>query len=317
MATTLVTGGAGFIGSRLAQTLLNAGESVIIIDNFNDYYDPAIKRRNVAGLSGEVTVIEGDIRDESLVRRVFSDHPIDRVAHLAAMANVRASVNLGRLYTDVNVGASVTLLDEARKCDVELFLLASTSSVYGNTAPIPFVETDDASHPLAPYPASKRAAELLAYSYHSLYGMNINVVRFFNVYGPQGRPDMMPLIAIESILEGRPIPVFAGGELERDWTYIDDIIDGVVAALRNPMGYQILNLGCGQPINLMRFIHIYEELLGKRAVLRATEAPPTEARITYCNNQRARELLGFQPKIQIEEGLARTWAWYKERYLGR
>jgi UDP-glucuronate 4-epimerase len=315
MTNILVTGGAGFIGSRLAQVLLTAGESVVIVDNFNDYYDPAIKRRNIASLSGDVVVIEGDIRDEMLVKRIFNDYSIRRVAHLAAMANVRASVNLGRLYTDVNVGATVSLIDEARKHDVEMFLFASTSSVYGNIAPVPFVETDNASHPLAPYPASKRAAELLTYSYHSLYGIDVNVVRFFNVYGPHGRPDMMPLIVIDSILNGTPINVFDGGTLKRDWTYIDDIIDGVTAALYRPMGYQVFNLGCGEPIDLMQFIRIYEDLIGKKAVLREVEAPPTEAHITYCNNQRARELLGFQPKTHIREGLARTWEWYQQRYL--
>ncbi len=313
--TTLITGGAGFIGSRLAQLLVSRDEPVIILDNFNDYYDPAIKRENVAALPSDVIVIEGDIRDIDTVQRVFREHAITRVAHLAAMANVRVSAELGRLYSDVNVNGAVTMMDEARKHGVEVFVLGSTSSVYGNTTKIPFVEVDDASFPLAPYPASKRSAELFAYSYHNMFGLNVNVLRFFNVYGPHGRPDMMPIKALKSIVNGTPITIFEGGNLERDWTYVDDIVDGVAAALICPLGYQIINLGCGAPVSLNQFIHIYEDLIGKKAVLKEVPTPPTEPRITYCNNRRARELLGFDPKVSIQEGLTRTWEWYRGRYL--
>ena len=313
--TTLVTGGAGFIGSRLAQSLLDSGERVVIIDNFNDFYNPAIKRSNITALRGPFELIEGDIRDVDTIQQIFRRYPIRRVAHLAAMANVRVSVNQGRLYSDVNVSASVTLMDEARKHDVDMFLLASTSSVYGNTAKIPFVETDDATFPLAPYPASKRAAELFAHSFHNLFGLNINVVRFFNVYGPHGRPDMMPLRALDAMLADEPITVFDGGSLQRDWTYVDDIVDGVHKALYKPMGYQVFNLGCGAPVSLNEFIRVYEGLLGRKARIQETAAPLTEPRITYCDNQRARAHLGFQPKVQLPEGLARTWDWYRQRHL--
>lgn len=313
--TTLITGGAGFIGSRLALLLLSQGESVVILDNFNNYYDPALKRQNIEAMDGRVVVIEGDIRDEETVRRVFEEHDIQRVAHLAAMANVRVSAEQGRLYTDVNVGGTVTLIDEARKHNVKVFVFGSTSSVYGNTTQIPFIETDNAAFPLAPYPASKRAAELLTHSYHHLFGVNVTVVRFFNVYGPSGRPDMMPLKALQAIVEGTPITIFDGGTLERDWTYVDDIVDGLVAALQNPMGYKIINLGCGAPISLNRFIEIYEDLIGKKAILQHAETPATELKITYCDNTLARELLGFNPKVGVEEGLARTWDWYRGRYL--
>jgi UDP-glucuronate 4-epimerase len=308
--TTLVTGGAGFIGSRLAQSLLDSGERVVIIDNFNDFYDPAIKRNNIRSLRGQFELIEGDIRDVDLIQQTFRRYPIQRVAHLAAMANVRASVNQGRLYSDVNVSATVSLLDEARKHSVEVFLLASTSSVYGNTTRIPFVETDDATLPLAPYPASKRAAELFAHSFHNLFGLNVNVVRFFNVYGPHGRPDMMPLRALDAILADEPITLFDGGSLQRDWTYIDDIVDGVQSALFRPLGYQIFNLGCGAPVSLNEFIHTYEMLLGRKARVQEEAAPLTEPRITYCDNQRARTHLGFRPRVQLAEGLARTLDWY-------
>lgn len=312
--TTLITGGAGFIGSRLALRLLADGESVVILDNYNPYYDPAIKRENVAALNGRAVIVEGDIRDEETVNALFDAHPITRVAHLAAMAGVRTSVKQGRLYADVNTGGTVTLMDAARKHDVSVFVCGSTSSVYGQTARVPFVEDDPAAMPLSPYPASKRAAELFAHSYHHLFGLNVTVLRFFNVYGPHGRPDMMPLRAIRAILDGTTIEMYDGGSLERDWTYIDDIVDGIVAALNKPLGYEILNLGFGAPITLEAFIRIYERLIGRKAITRDVPAPPTEPRITYCDNRKAATLLGFAPKVDIETGLAKTWEWYCTRY---
>lgn len=313
--TTLITGGAGFIGSRLALRLLGQGEQVIVIDNFNDYYDPAIKRANITALSGQAVVIEGDIRDDACVSRIFKEHNIQRISHLAAMAGMRYSIEQGRVYADVNTVGTVTLLDAARKHKVEVFALGSTSSVYADAARIPFVEDDAAAMPFAPYPASKRSAELFGHSYHHLFGLNVNVLRFFNVYGPHGRPDMMPLKALDSILNGKTIQLYAGGTLQRDWTYIDDIVDGIQAALEHPMGYQIFNLGFGSPISFLDFIHIYESLTGKQAVTQVVDAPLSEAQITYCDNTRAREHLGFIPKVDIETGLARTWQWYQERYL--
>jgi UDP-glucuronate 4-epimerase len=312
--TVLVTGGAGFIGSRLADRLLKAGQSVVIIDNFNDYYDPAIKRANIAALGAGVAVIEGDICDEALLEKIFMRYSIKRVAHLAAMAGVRFSTEQGRLYADVNTSASVSLMNLARQQGVEVFVQASTSSVYGNTDRIPFVEEDAADWPLAPYPASKRAAELFAHSYHHLFGLNVTVLRFFNVYGPHGRPDMMPLKVIDSILHDRVIQVYDGGDLKRDWTYVDDTVDGVMAALERPLGYQIINLGYGAPVALTEFIDIYEQLIGKKALRQNIPAPLTEPRITYCDNSRARQLLGFAPQVPLAEGLARTWAWYRQQY---
>lgn len=308
----LITGGAGFIGSRLAMRLLAMNQEIVILDNFDDYYDVRLKRANVEGLGNEAVVVEGDIRDQATVEQVFSRYSIKRVVHLAALAGVRASVENGIAYTEVNTLGSVVLLDAARKHNVEMFILGSTSSAYGNTARVPFVEDDAADRPLAPYPASKRAAELLAHSYHHLYGLNVSVLRFFNVYGPHGRPDMMPLRVIDSILKGEPIPVFAGGTLQRDWTYIDDIVDGLVSALGCPLGYQVLNFGCGSPISLLAFIRVYETLIGKKAILEEIPAPRTEPTITYCNNARAREMLHFSPKVSVEEGLANTWEWYRQ-----
>ena len=186
---------------------------------------------------------------------------------------MRSSAEQGRLYADVNTSATVTLLDEARRHDVTTFVLGSTSSVYGETLRIPFVEADTADRPLAPYPASKRAAELFGHSYFHLYGLPVTALRFFNVYGPHGRPDMMPMRTIEAILSGETITLFDGGTLQRDWTYVDDIVDGVAAALERPMGYEVINLGFGAPIALNAFIHIYERLIGKQALTRTVEAP--------------------------------------------
>lgn len=321
MTTTLITGGAGFIGSRLALHLVERGQTVLLLDNFDPYYNPELKRAHVAAVQAaaqqhntSLTLIEGDVRDADLIRRLFPEYDVTRVAHLAAMANVRYSVDRGALYADVNVTGSVNLFDAAARHGVETFVFGSTSSIYGNSAQIPFVEDDHAMLPLAPYPASKRAAELFAHSYANLFGLNVTCLRFFNVYGPHGRVDMMPMRAIEAILNGEMIDLWGGGELKRDWTYIDDIVEGVAAALERPLGYQLINLGCGSPISLNEFIRIYEQLIGKQAVTQIKPAPPTEPLVTYCDNSKAQELLGFAPKIDVREGLARTWAWYKAQY---
>jgi len=310
----LVTGGAGFIGSHLASRLIQAGHEVIIFDNFNDYYDPALKRANIAPMKDKAVIVEGDIRDEVVVEHLFTEYAIDRVAHLAGMASVRYSAERARLYSDVNTTGSVTMMDAARKHQVKIFIQASTSSVYGNAQRIPFVEDDLPDAPLAPYPASKRAAELYAHSFHHLFGLNVTVLRFFNVYGPNGRPDMMPLKVIDSIIHDKPVTVYDSGDMQRDWTYIDDTVDGLIAALERPMGYSIINLGYGSPISLMAFIRIYEELIGKNAIIQNVTSPLTEPQITYCDNSRACELLGFNPQIGIHEGLSRTWEWYRKHH---
>ena len=315
--TTLVTGGAGFIGSHVAAELLARGDRVVVLDNFNDYYDPAIKRGNASRLRehASCTLIEGDIRDAPLVERVVVEQGIKRVAHLAALAGVRASVDQPRLYLDVNLTGTLNLLEAAKRADIEQFVLASTSSVYGRTKILPFVETDTADRPLAAYPASKRAAELLAHTYHNLAGMQVTALRFFNVYGPAGRPDMMPWRLLEATQTGAEIKLFNGGDIHRDWTYIADTVAGVVAALDKPLGFEIINLGCGAPISLTDFVETIEELAGKAINTVSVPTPLSDPPITYCNNDKARELLGFAPSVSIREGLRRTWEWYA-RYRG-
>lgn len=311
--TTLITGGAGFIGSHLAARMLQENKSVVLLDNFDDYYSPDAKRARVKAL-GDVPLAEVDIRNDDAVLKVFQTYRIERVVHLAAMSAVRYSVGKAPLYTAVNTMGSVHLMDAAAKHDIEVFVMASTSSIYGQTKTVPFKEDDAADKPLAPYPASKRAAELFAHSFHNLYGLNVNVLRFFNVYGPDGRPDMMPIRALKSILHGEPIHMWDAGELERDWTYVDDTVAGIMSAMHRPLGFQQINLGYGQPIAFKSFVTIYEQLIGKEAVKIIEDAPPTEPKITYCDNSRARELLDFQPKIGIEEGLQHVWEWYRKTH---
>ncbi|MCS7070258.1 MAG: NAD-dependent epimerase/dehydratase family protein, partial [Anaerolinea sp.] len=252
-----------------------------------------------------------DITDAPLVDRLLADHGVRRIAHLAGLAGVRYSVDHGPLYSHVNTTGSVTLMEAARRHGIAIFVQASTSSVYGQAQRVPFQEDDAPDLPLAPYPASKRAAEIFGHSYHNLFGLNVTVLRFFNVYGPNGRPDMMPLRALRAILHDEPIPYYDGGRLRRDWTYIDDTVSGIAAALERPLGYAIINLGCGAPVALADFIAIYEDLLGKRAVLVDQPAPPSEPLITYCDNRRARDLLGFAPVIDLRTGLTRVLEWYR------
>lgn len=312
--TYLITGGAGFVGSHVAEQLLLRGEDALVIDNFNDYYDPAIKRGNVARLGAydKFKLIEGDIRDLALLERLFADEGITHVAHLAAMPGVRASVEQARLYLDVNLTGAMNLLEASKIHHVKQFVLASTSSVYGKTDVLPFIESDTADRPLAAYPASKRAAEMLAYSYHNLAQMNVTVLRFFNVYGPAGRPDMMPWKLMDATQSGQIIKLFNNGDIHRDWTYISDTARGVLAALDKPLGYEVINLGCGAPISLADFVEIIEEYAGQRINTQAVPTPPSDPPITYCDNSKARELLGFAPRVSVRDGLWRTWQWYRQ-----
>lgn len=310
----LITGGAGFVGSHVAQQLLDRGETVAVIDNFNNYYDPAIKRQNIERLNAydKFTLFEGDIRDVGLVNNVFREQGITHVAHLAAMAGVRASVEQTRLYMDVNLTGTMNLLEASKAQNIDQFVFASTSSVYGKTEILPFIETDTADRPLAAYPASKRAAEMLAYTYNNLVDMNVTVLRFFNVYGPAGRPDMMPWKLMEATQTGELIKLFNGGDIHRDWTYIEDTVRGVIAALDKPLGYEIINLGCGAPISLIDFVEIIEEYAGKSINKVTVPTPLSDPPITYCDNNKAKQLLGFAPSIPVKDGLYKTWEWYHQ-----
>ena len=312
----LVTGAAGFIGSNLVRHLLGAGEQVVGLDNFDDYYDPAWKRRNVLDLGaalGTFELIEGDIRDAALLERLFSTHDIKSVAHLAALAGVRSSVEDPERYCDVDIMGSLRLLEVARRHELRNFVFASTSSVYGRTTRVPFVEDDPADRPLAPYPAAKRAVELLGHAQHHSHGLNFTALRFFTVYGPGGRPDMMAHLVLDSMRTGRPIPLYAGGRLFRDWTYVEDIVRGVAAALERPLGYEVINLGRGEPVDVLEFIRELERLSGKKPNL--VDTPMNEADVpgTIANIDKARALLDYRPQVSVPEGTRRYYEWFIDK----
>ncbi|MBN2471292.1 MAG: GDP-mannose 4,6-dehydratase [Anaerolineae bacterium] len=313
----MITGGAGFIGSHLALMLAQSSDHrIVIVDNFNDYYDPAIKRANVLPLaySPASTVIEADIRERERMAQIVDKHDITHILHLAGMANVRASIEQSPLYVNVNTLGTVNILEAARQHGVQQVICASTSSVYGVDSPVPFVEDAAAARPLASYPASKRAAEIIGHTYAHLFDLNVTFLRFFNVYGPNGRPDMMPLRVLDAIVRKKEITLYNNGEMRRDWTYIDDIVAGIMAALERPLGYEIINLGCGEPETMNTFVRTLETLTGRRAITRDVPAPPSDPPITYCDNSKARRLLDFDPQVPLAEGLARTWGWYRRKY---
>lgn len=311
----LVTGAAGFIGSHLAEKLARRGDTVVGLDNFNDYYDPNRKRDNERRLTSypNFKMIEADIRDREKMLALFAAEQFEAVAHLAALAGVRNAVQYPDLYVAVDYNGSQHLMDGARLNGLANFVFASTSSVYGDTNQIPFVETDSCDRPLQPYAAAKRATEILGYTYHYLYGLNFTAIRFFTVYGPYGRPDMMAYLVAESITKGQPIPLYNGGNMYRDWTFVEDITDGVMAAIDRPVGYEIINLGRGEPILLTHFVELIEKLAGKKANLVNTPKIAADVVRTYANIDKARQLLDYQPKVSVEDGVQRFWEWYRRQ----
>lgn len=316
MGTILVTGAAGFIGTATCLRLLGRGDRVVGLDNLCDYYSPAQKRDNLKELhsaGGNFEFIEGDIRDEAGLARLFTREKPDAIIHLAAMAGVRASQDNPGLYADVNLRGTLNLLDQAVAHGLPNCVLASTSSAYGNTERVPFDESDPCDRPLAPYPATKRAAELLAYSYHHLHGLDVTALRFFTVYGPRNRPDMMPYLLMESMLKGTPIRLYQGGAVRRDWTFVEDIVSGVVAAADRRLGYEIINLGRGEPILLSEFVSELSQLSGKEPNSQAAPLPAADVSLTYAKIDKARRLLGYDPKISVPEGLKAFYAWYTSR----
>lgn len=313
--TILVTGAAGFIGSHTVEALVARGARVVGIDNFDPYYSPERKRANVAEVRAAVgdafELVEGDLRDKDLLERLFATQRFDAVVHLAAMPGVRASMDAPQLYLDVNLSATVSLLELARRHELAQFVFASTSSVYGATTVLPFVESDACDRPLAPYPASKRAAELMAYSYHHLYRLPITCLRFFTVYGPRGRPDMMTYKVVDSMFTGEEVPLYNGGKLLRDWTFVGDTAQGICAAVEKPLGYEVINLGRGEPVVLLDYIRQLEQHSGKKARLVDTPAPRSDMEQTCADITKARSLLGYAPQISVADGTRAFWQWYE------
>ena len=323
----LVTGAAGFIGSHVAARLLGRGDGVIGLDNFDAYYSPVRKRHNAreaareAVRPGQFELVEGDIRDRELLQRLFQAHDITAVVHLAAMAGVRASVEDPWRYYDVNLTGTLNLLEAVRGRAAQTgqtaanFVLASTSSAYGRSEVTPFVESDAADRPLAPYAASKRAAELLGFTYHHLHRLDVTALRFFTVYGPRGRPDMMAYKVLDSAYGGQEVPYYGGGEMYRDWTYVDDIVSGVVAAADRRLGYEIINLGRGEPVRLADFVSSLERLAGKKPRLVSLPMADADVSATCADIDKARRLLGYAPEVSVQTGVQRFFEWYVDNAL--
>ena len=313
MGTILVTGGAGFIGSHLCERLVREGQEVICLDVFDSFYSKQAKLRNIASMKEAEAfhLYEGDIRDPALLEDLFGHHAVDAVVHLAAKAGVRPSLEVPRLYTDVNVTGTATLLEHARLFKVKRFVFGSSSSVYGNSDEVPLPETASTNQPVSPYAASKRAGELLAYTYHHLYGMDVACLRFFTVYGPRQRPEMAIHKFTRLIDQGEGVSLFGDGSSSRDYTYVDDIVSGILASLDRARGYQVFNLGRSEVVRLKELVAHIEAALGKQAKMVYQSEQPGDVRRTCADLTHSRRTLGYEPRIGIQEGIRRFVEWYR------
>ena len=312
----VVTGGAGFIGSNLVDRLLAEGCEVIAVDNFDDFYDAALKRSNLAeaGRHAGFRLVEFDVRDEARVGALFREVRPDAVVHLAARAGVRPSIERPALYADVNVTGTAVVLQAVSRLDVPVrFLYASSSSVYGDRSEVPFREDDPVDEPVSPYAATKRGCELLAQSFHRLYGLPVTGLRFFTAYGPRNRPDLAIAKFADLIESGRPVPMYGDGSTRRDYTYIEDLVDGVVRALERCEGMHLYNLGNSKPVVLREMIAALGEALGREPIVERLPEQPGDVRQTYADVTRARTELGYDPRTPLEEGLRRYVAWRRSR----
>jgi len=311
VASILVTGGAGFIGSHLVEALLRQGLDVVVLDSFDEFYPREIKERNLESLKGRpgFALVEGDIRDEALVEKVFTTRPIGIVVHLAARAGVRPSIQHPVLYSDVNVTGTAILLEACRKHGIAKFIFGSSSSVYGNNSKLPFSEKDDVDRPISPYAATKRAGELLCATYHELYRLNVFALRFFTVYGPRQRPEMAIHKFARLIDRGLPVPRFGDGSTRRDYTYITDIINGLLRAIERVQGYEIINLGGSQTTRLDELIAHLETNLEQKALIEEGPGQPGDVVATYADVDKARRLLGYEREVAIGEGIGRFVEW--------
>lgn len=322
----LVTGGAGFIGSHLCERLLTEGYGVISFDNFNDFYDPGIKRENIEAIERHpekkrFKSYAGDIRNREELLPLLDREKPDGVIHLAAMAGVRPSLENPELYTDVNIRGTQILLEACAKKGISSFIFASSSSVYGNNEKVPFSESDSVDHPISPYAATKKAGELICHTYAYLYPMKILCMRFFTVYGPRQRPDLAIHKFARKILEGQEIPFFGDGQTKRDYTYIDDIVDGVLKALTYNMetpessGYDIFNLGESRTVTLNEMVSILEKKLGMKAKLKKMPLEPGDVLCTYADISKAKKVLGYAPSTPFEEGIAKFVNWLQREEM--
>jgi UDP-glucuronate 4-epimerase len=313
----LVTGGAGFIGSHVCERLLRAGHSVWALDDLNPFYSPAIKRHNLAEIAmsgGAFTFVEGDLGDAPALKKLFQLARFDQVIHLAARAGVRPSLEEPELYQRVNVSGTVNVLEAARSAGVKKITLASSSSVYGVNRKVPFAEDDPVFSAISPYAASKLACESLGHVYHYVYGMDVAALRFFTAYGPRQRPDLAIHKFCKLIAAGKPIPVFGEADkTARDYTFINDIVDGVLACTEKKFGYEIFNLGESQTVTLARLIDLLEKSLGKKAIIEPHPAQPGDVPVTFADITKSRKQLGYAPQVKIEDGIPLFVEWFRKQ----
>jgi len=312
MKKVLVTGVAGFIASKTAELLLARGIEVVGIDNLNDYYDVNLKKSRLSGITNsKFQFLKIDIEDKAALKSLFSDHQFDVVFNLAARAGVRYSMENPDVYMSTNAQGTLNLLENMRTSHVPKLVLASTSSLYAGQ-PMPFKEDLPVNTPISPYAATKKAAEVMCYTYHSLYKIDVSIVRYFTVYGPAGRPDMSPYIFADKLLKGAELPVFGDGTQARDFTFVDDIAEGTILAAR-PLGYEIFNLGGGNnPITLLQMIELMEKYSGKKAKLKMSEKVAADMDVTWADISKAKKLLGWEPKVVFEDGIKLLIKWHED-----
>ena len=318
MSNRLWSRTAGFTCYQIAEKLLTEGNSVIGIDNLNDYYPVEYKKDNLEILKqhSQFEFVKLDLSDFDSLEKVFRDHSIDYVAHLAARAGVRPSIKDPFIYEQTNVRGTLNLLNLAASSNVKNFVLSSSSSVYGNSKEVPFKENDSATDlPISPYAATKKASEVLAYTYHHLYGLNVNVIRPFTVYGPRGRPDMAPWLFLSAAFRGKQIKKFGDGSTRRDYTYIDDFVKGFISALNKPLGYEIFNLGNSNTVSLNEAIEIIEKVANKKLDILQIEKQAGDVDLTYADISKAKKLLAYNPETSFEEGMTKFADWFKQNRL--
>lgn len=315
MYSIFLTGGAGFIGSHLTDSLLKQGYSVISLDNFDPFYDRAIKETNVAGFKNHPNyqIIEGDIRDKELLTEIFSKNKIDLIVHLAAKAGVRPSVEDPQEYFDVNINGTINILEQAHNNGIKKMVFASSSSVYGNNKKVPFAEDDFVDHPISPYAASKKSGELLCYTYHSLYNMDISCLRFFTVYGPRQRPDLAIHKFARLIKGGKPVPVYGDGSFKRDFTYVDDTVFGINQAIKNLKGFNVYNFGNSRTISVLEMINELEDALNEKALIDYKAEQPGDVRITYADISKSKNEIEYNPQYDFKSGIARFVEWFEKK----
>ena len=317
----LITGGAGFIGSHLCEKLLNEGNQVVCLDNFNNYYDPRIKEDNLQTCLGNnsFSLYKGDILDRDLLSKIFDQEKISKIVHLAARAGVRPSIEQPSLYEEVNILGTQNLLEEAVKHNISQFIFASSSSVYGTNKKIPFSEEDSIKNQISPYAKTKKQGEILCKKYSNEFGLDVTCLRFFTVYGPRGRPDMASYKFVEKIMQGHQIEIYCSeedfkkGNMARDFTFIEDIVKGISSSLNKKYSFEIFNLGRGEPVDLREFINIIEDKLGRESKKVFIGRQKGDVSLTYSNIEKSRSLLGYNPSTSLKEGISEFVNWFQTK----